>query len=88
MKFTNDGSVVMFSPEGDYEYEWLMLNTDSEPYQWLGRNLVIDHRMAEDLIEGVISAGFVCTSECKHINQYVGDRNTFICSDCDIDLGR
>ena len=59
MIIINEGSVVQFMPEGDFEYEWLMLNTDSEPYQWMGRNLVVDHRMAGDLIQGVESAGFV-----------------------------
>jgi hypothetical protein len=59
MIIDNQGSVVVFSPEGDLEYEWLTLNTETEPYQWQGRSLVVDHRYAEDLIEGVRSAGFV-----------------------------
>jgi hypothetical protein len=59
MRIDNQGSVIMFQPDGDFEYEWLTLNTDAEPYQWLGRNLVVDHRMAEDLLQGVRDAGFV-----------------------------
>ena len=27
-------------------------------------------------------------SKCSHENQYIGDRSTYICSDCDEELGR
>ena len=55
----DQGTVVTFTPEGDFEYEWLMLNVESEPWQWLGKALVVDHRMAGDLLDGVQGAGFV-----------------------------
>jgi hypothetical protein len=56
-------SLVTFTPEGDFEYEWLMLNTDAAPHQWLGRALAVDTRMAGDLLNGVIGAGFVVDFE-------------------------
>jgi hypothetical protein len=56
-------SLVTFTPEGDFEYEWLMFNTDASPSQWLGRALAVDTRMAGDLLDGVISAGFVVDFE-------------------------
>ena len=59
MLINNEGSVVQFTPEGDFEYEWLTLNTDAAPYQWLGRSLVVDHHMAGDLLAAVQSEGFV-----------------------------
>lgn len=59
MIIENHGSVVRFVPEGDLEYEWLMLNTNSEPWQWQGRALVVDHRPAMDLAEAIESEGFV-----------------------------
>lgn len=59
MIINDQGTVVTFTPEGDFEYEWLTLNVESEPWQWLGKSLVVDHRFAEDLIDGVQGAGFV-----------------------------
>ena len=59
MIIKNEGSVVVFEPEGDFEYEWLTLNLETEGWQWMGRNLVVDHRMAGDVAELVQGAGFV-----------------------------
>lgn len=51
--------MVGFEPEGDFEYEWLALNTDAEPYQWMGRTLWVDQRYAEVLLDAVRGAGWV-----------------------------
>lgn len=59
MIIKNEGSVVVFEPEGDFEYEWLTLNLETEGWQWMGRNLVVDHRMAGDVADLVQGAGFV-----------------------------
>jgi hypothetical protein len=59
MIIKNDGSVVLFTPEGDFEYEWMMLNLETEGWQWLGKSLVVDHRMAQGLTDGIEDAGFV-----------------------------
>jgi hypothetical protein len=56
-------SLVTFTPEGDFEYEWLMLNTDAEGWQWQGRALCVDKRLAGALLEGVMGAGFVVDFE-------------------------
>lgn len=63
MNVKNDGSVVLFTPEGDFEYEWMMLNLETEGWQWLGKSLVVDHRMADDLYEVIAEAGFVIDRE-------------------------
>jgi hypothetical protein len=55
----NEGTVVMFTPEGDYEYEWMMVNLETESWQWQGRSLVVDHRPAQDLIEHLEDEGFI-----------------------------
>ena len=59
MIIDNQGSVVIFEPEGNLEMEWVMLNVDCEPWQWQGGGLVVDWRMAEDLEDGIRDAGFV-----------------------------
>lgn len=63
MIIKNEGSVVVFEPEGDFEYEWLTLNLETEGWQWMGRNLVVDHRMANDIAELVSGAGFVIDTQ-------------------------
>ena len=60
MKIGREGlNIVTFEPEGDFEYEWLVLNTDAATYQWIGRTLAVDTSCAGDLLYGVGSAGFV-----------------------------
>jgi hypothetical protein len=63
MIINDQGSVVVFQPEGDYEYEWMMVNLDTESWQWHGKSLVVDHRPAEGLIEVFDAEGFVLKRE-------------------------
>lgn len=63
MVVNDQGSVVIFTPEGDFEYEWMMLNLETEPWQWQGRSLVVDHRPAQDLVEIIQHEGFVINPE-------------------------
>jgi hypothetical protein len=63
MIIRNEGSIVLFQPEGDFEYEWLMTSVESEPWQWMGRSLAVDYRMADNLIEGCQGAGWVIDLE-------------------------
>ena len=58
MKIDNQGSIILFSPQGDEEYNWLVECVDSEPYQWLGNSLAVDHRMAGALIDEINDIGF------------------------------
>lgn len=59
MVVNDQGSVVIFTPEGDYEYEWMTLNLETESWQWQGRSLVVDHRPAQDLVEVLEHEGFI-----------------------------
>lgn len=58
MTIADQGSIVLFIARSDEELKWLQENTDAESWQWMGRSLVVDHRLAEDLIQGVRDAGF------------------------------
>lgn len=54
MLVTRNGlNVTSFTPENSEERDWLNQNTNAEPWQWLGRSLHVDTRMAEDLLCGV-----------------------------------
>jgi hypothetical protein len=63
MVVNDQGSVVIFTPEGDFEYEWMMLNLETESWQWQGRSLVVDHRPAQDLVDLIQHEGFVIERE-------------------------
>lgn len=59
MVVNDQGTVVIFTPEGDLEYEWMMINLETEAWQWQGKSLVVDHRPAQDLIEVFQHEGFI-----------------------------
>jgi hypothetical protein len=63
MVVNDQGSVVIFTPEGDFEYEWMMLNLETESWQWQGRSLVVDHRPAQDLVDLIQHEGFIIERE-------------------------
>jgi hypothetical protein len=52
------GSIVGIVPVSMAAHEWLDVNAISEPWQWLGDALSIEHRCAGDLIEAIEDAGF------------------------------
>jgi hypothetical protein len=57
-RITDDGSVVGFKPVSEAALDWINENVESEPWQWLGNALWVDHRMAQPLLDGIIEAGF------------------------------
>lgn len=59
MKIKDEGSIVLFITESDEECDWLEENTNAESWQWMGTALVVDHHMAESLLEAVREAGFI-----------------------------
>ena len=57
-----DGTVVLFALQTDAAREWVDEHVQHEPYQWLGmNNLVVGHRFASDLVEGMRAAGLAVT---------------------------
>jgi hypothetical protein len=55
----NAGTVFTFCPLNAKAKSWIDDNVASESYQWLGRTLVVEHRYAWGLAEGMIDAGLV-----------------------------
>jgi hypothetical protein len=54
----HEGTVWIFNPLTSVAHEWFAGNVQSEPWQWLGASLVVEHRFAVDLIKGITDAGF------------------------------
>ena len=57
VRIRDEGSVVAFTLETEAAKTWVKENLETEPWQWLGESLVIDHRMSGPIIDGMMSAG-------------------------------
>ena len=55
----NEGTVFLFNPLTAKAKEWIDNNVQSEDYQWFGTTLVVEHRYAWGLAEGMKDAGLV-----------------------------
>lgn len=53
----DEGTVVVLMPQTDAAREWIDDNICSEPWQWLGSSLAVDHRYAPAIIQGAAEAG-------------------------------
>jgi hypothetical protein len=60
LQIIDDGSIVQFLPETAAGAEWLEENVELDDYRWRGNALVVDHRFALDLIDGLRSDGLRC----------------------------
>ena len=54
----NHGSIITIRPVSEAAQQWLDENVVSEPWQWLGGALCVDHRCARDLVTEIAAAGF------------------------------
>lgn len=52
----NEGTIVLFTPNTDRAKQWIAENV-AEDSSWLGPALVVEHRYAGPLLEGIINAG-------------------------------
>jgi hypothetical protein len=55
----NAGTVFTFCALSTRATEWIEENVQSESYQWLGAVLVVEHRYAWGLAQGMKDAGLV-----------------------------
>jgi hypothetical protein len=55
----NQGSVFVFNPLTARAKEWIEENVQSEDWQWFGTTLVVEHRYAWGLAQGMQDAGLV-----------------------------
>jgi hypothetical protein len=56
-KATDHGTVVGFAPLTEAAQEFLDENVHIEDWQWVGQQFYVDHRPAQNLIDGIVSAG-------------------------------
>jgi hypothetical protein len=55
----NEGTVFLFCPLTDRGKNWLEQNVETEPWQWFGNALLVEHRFACGLGQGMRDAGLV-----------------------------
>ena len=49
--------MYLIQPKTELARQWIDENVYSEPWQWLGDNLAIDHHFVENIVEGMREAG-------------------------------
>jgi len=57
VRVINDGTMVGLHVMSDEAENWVSKNVASEPWQWLGRILWLDARMAAPVINGMQEEG-------------------------------
>lgn len=55
----NHGTLFTFTPLTERAKEWMEENVQSEPWQWLGNSLTVEHRYAGELANGMVEHGLV-----------------------------
>ena len=55
----SEGTVFLFCPLTERAKNWLEENVETEPWQWFGNTLVVEHRFAWSLGQGMQDAGLV-----------------------------
>ena len=55
----NEGTVFLFNPLTAEAKEWVEENVQTESHQWFGTTLVVEHRYALGLAEGMKDAGLI-----------------------------
>lgn len=53
----DEGTIIVLSPATKRGEAWVDSNIQAEPWQWLGGGLCVDHRMAQDIIDGMTTDG-------------------------------
>lgn len=56
---SNEGTVVLFRPMTKRARAWVDGNVQAEPWQWFGDALVVEHRYAADLAQGMRDDGLL-----------------------------
>jgi hypothetical protein len=53
----NQGNICLLCPQTDEAREWVHDNLNVESWQYLGRNIGVDHRYIGDIVAGIQADG-------------------------------
>ncbi len=51
------GSIVQFVPRTNEAVDWVDENLEVESWQYMGAAICLDHRMAQDVLIGIVTDG-------------------------------
>ncbi len=55
----NEGSIFIFTPLTKAGREWISLHVEATEAQWFAGGLVVEHRYAANLADGMVGDGLV-----------------------------
>jgi len=58
VRLEDEGSAVLFQPLTPAAHTWMQENIPAEDWQWLGGRLAVERRYVDDVIDGLVKAGF------------------------------
>ena len=53
VEVNNHGSLVLLTPRTERASHWIRDHVHTEPYNWLGHSLAVEHRYADAIIKGM-----------------------------------
>ena len=57
VRIQNEGSILLFHPLTEAAEQWMREHVLSDEAQFFGKALVVEHRYAADLAEGMVNDG-------------------------------
>ena len=57
VQIENCGSIFTFQPLTDAASDWIEQNVPTEPWQWMGGRMCVEHRFARNLAQGMLDDG-------------------------------
>lgn len=57
VRVENHGTIYLFRIQSSRAARWVKAQVQTEPWQWLGNGLSVDHRYARDLAAGMAADG-------------------------------
>lgn len=63
LRIRNHGTVVTLEPVSERGRSWMDDNLVTEPWQWLGSTLGIEHRLAPSVVQSAICDGLEVTGD-------------------------
>lgn len=61
IEVNDQGSIVLLTPTSDAGREWIEENLPDDA-QWFGMAVVVEHRYADDIIDGMVNDGLDVTN--------------------------
>ena len=57
IQVNNQGTIILLTIMSEKGKKWINKHLQTEPWQWYGPSLAIDHRMAAPILEGMRDDG-------------------------------